>query len=142
MPFPLSLKRIHVFAPDLDGARAFYADVLGLRLKETHDGLLRFAGADFEIDVFRCEGPSDLDGYSRFAGCSAAFAVPCVDTAMRALREQGVNVLHEVPNTAADGTRYAAFADPFGTVFEVIEAASPGVRANDPPPSAGSRSTQ
>jgi len=118
----LTLGRIHVFAPDLGQARAFYGAVLGLRLLATHDRLVRFAGSDFEIDVFECERATDVSGYSREAGSSVSFAVNNVSAAMRELRGKGVNVLHEVPNTAADGTRYAAFADPFGTVFELIEA--------------------
>lgn len=125
MSLPWSLRRIHVFAPDLEKARTFYADVLGLHLAETHEGLLRFTGPDFEMDVFRCEGPSDTSGYSRVAGASVAFSVASVEAAMQELRDKGVNVLHDVPNVAADGTRYAAFADPFGTVFELIEAAAP-----------------
>lgn len=119
----LKLGRIHVFAPDLGQATAFYRDVLGLRLVETHEGLLRFAGDGFEIDVFECESATSVDGYSRVAGSSVSFAVDDVSAAMRELRDKGINVLHEVPNVAADGTRYAAFADPFGTVFELIEAA-------------------
>lgn len=59
--------------------------------------------------------------YSNEAGVSVSFTVPDLEAAMQTLREAGVDVLHEVPNTATDGTRYAAFADPFGTVFELIE---------------------
>jgi len=117
----LKLGRIHVFAPDLETAAAFYRDILGLRLVDTHDRLLRFAGENFEIDVFECERAADVHGYSRVAGSSVSFEVASVDHAMQDLRAKGVNVLHEVPNTAADGTRYAAFADPFGSVFELIE---------------------
>ena len=122
----LKLGRIHVFAPDLGQAASFYRDILGLRLVATHDRLLRLAGNDFEIDIFECERAADIAGYSRQAGSSVSFAVTSVRDAMRELREQGVNVLHEMPNTAADGTRYAAFADPFGTVFELIEVAPSG----------------
>lgn len=120
----LSLGRIHVFAPDLDRARTFYADVLGLQLREIHDGLMRFAGADFEIDIFQCDRASQVGDYSSEAGVSVSFTVRNLEAAMQTLREAGVEVLHEVPNTASDGTRYVAFADPFGTVFELIEAAT------------------
>lgn len=117
----LILGRIHVFAPDLGQAAAFYGDALGLRLVESHAGMQRFQGQGFDIDVFQCDAASSVDGYSSVAGVSVSFRVTDLEQAMLDLRERGVRVLHEVPNTASDGTRYAAFADPFGTVFELIE---------------------
>ena len=120
----LTLGRLHVFAPDLDQATRFYGDILGLRMIATHDRLLRFAGDGFEIDIFQCDRASQVGDYSSEAGVSVSFTVTDLEAAMQALRADGVEVLHEVPNTASDGTRYAAFADPFGTVFELIEAAT------------------
>ncbi len=117
----LTLGRLQVFAPDLDRASRFYGGVLGLRLVATYERMLRFAVDGFEIDIFQCDRASQVGDYSSEAGVSLSFTVTDLEAAMHALREDGVEVLHAVPNTASDGTRYAAFADPFGTVFELIE---------------------
>ena len=127
MPTELQLRRILVFAPDLRAARHFYGEVLGLRLEGKQNGLMHFRGANFELDVFECERSSEYSGYSQQAGSAVAFSVPSIDEAMKELRRKGVDFLHERPNEAPDGTRYVAFVDPFGTVFELIESSN-----NDP----------
>jgi glyoxylase I family protein len=117
----LQLHRILVFAPDLQVARQFYGETLGLKLEVTQGGVTRFRGSNFELDLFECEGSTESIAYSRQAGSAVAFSVSSLDVAMSELRSKGVDFLHERPNEAPDGTRYAAFADPFGTVFELIE---------------------
>jgi glyoxylase I family protein len=117
----LQFHRILVFAPDLQVARQFYGETLGLRLELTQCGVTRFRGSNFDLELFECEGSTESVSYSRQAGSAVAFSVSSIDDAMRELRSKGVDFLHERPNEALDGTRYAAFADPFGTVFELIE---------------------
>ena len=117
----LRLLRILVFAPDLEEAKRFYSDVLELRLDSAHGDLLRFHGANFVLDVFACQEHSEFGAYAQQAGSSVAFSVPSLDDAMRELKGHGVHFLHEKPNQAPDGSRYAAFVDPFGTVFEIVE---------------------
>lgn len=117
----LTFANVLVFAPDLSGARAFYGDVLGLAVEAETSEHVVFRGGDFQLTVFICEGgDADPSTHSRCAGSAVAFAVESLDAAMRELRSRGVRFLHETPNGGPLG-RYAAFADPFGTVHELVE---------------------
>ena len=117
----LHIRRIIVFATDLEEARGFYEGILGLEWVPVQDGFIRFRGGNFELDVFQCERTSSFEGYSEKTGVGVVFSVPSVEEAMRELRSKGVRVLHEQPNEAPDGSCYAAFVDPFGTVLEIAE---------------------
>jgi catechol 2,3-dioxygenase-like lactoylglutathione lyase family enzyme len=117
----LSLQNVLVFAPDLEGARDFYEDVLGLQLERRGEDYLSFQGANFRLTVFACERPTQPDNYSQQAGSSIAFAVQSLDAVVARLTEKGVRFLHATPNEGPLG-RYVAFVDPFGTVHELVEA--------------------
>ncbi len=117
----LSLQNVLVFAPDLEAARHFYGEVLGLNLVGTGENSISFEGANFQLEVFSCETPTQPTGYSRQAGSSIAFAVSSLDVAVAELRAKGVQFLHSTPNEGPSG-RYVAFVDPFGTVHELIQA--------------------
>ena len=117
----LSLHNVLVFAPDLEGARQFYEDVLGLQLDRSGADYLSFQGMNFRLTVFSCERSTQPDTYSQQAGSSIAFAVPSLDAAVARLAEKGVRFLHATPNEGPLG-RYVAFVDPFGTVHELVEA--------------------
>ena len=120
MALQLVLNRVIVFAPDLDGARRFFADVLGLRLVRDEGGPLTFEGSNFALTVFECEGGTVTDTYSQRAGVSLSFLVPSLEEAMSELSGKGVRFLHASPKVGPVG-RYVAFVDPFGTVFELVE---------------------
>ncbi len=112
---------------DLDRARAFYEEVLGLRTSpEEMDGILRL----------HTGGGRDVLVYSKGADHSPAtytvlnFPVPDVDAAVAELTGRGVEFLHyDSPPTdetgvmRAGGPLIAWFADPAGNVFSVIEQA-------------------
>ena len=116
----LSLQNVLVFAPDLEAARHFYAEVLGLDLVGSGENHLSLEGANFRLTVFSCETPTQPERYSRQAGSSIAFAVASLDDAVEELRARGVRVLHSRPNEGPSG-RYVAFVDPFGTVHELVQ---------------------
>lgn len=116
----LSLHNVLVFAPDLVAARGFYADVLGLELERTTETSVLLRGANFRLAIFACARSTDASGYSKQAGSAIALAVPSLDDAITTLRAKGVRILHTTPNEGPLG-RYVAFADPFGTVHELVE---------------------
>jgi catechol 2,3-dioxygenase-like lactoylglutathione lyase family enzyme len=120
MALRLSLGKILVFAPDLEVARRFYGEALGLELEREAETRLSFRGADFELTVFACESSTKSEGYSREAGSSVAFAVTSLDAAISELSARGVRFLHDSPQEGPLG-RYVAFCDPFGTVHELVE---------------------
>jgi len=117
----LSIQSVLVFAPDLDVARYFYEELLGLSLDRLEEGFLLFHCTDFQLAVFLCEKESPSQSYSREAGSSIAFAVSDLDVAVAELTAKGVRFLHSTPNMGPIG-RYVAFANPFGTVHELVEA--------------------
>ncbi|MGH7293102.1 MAG: VOC family protein [Myxococcota bacterium] len=116
----LRLNKVIVFAPDLERARQFYGDVLGLRLKRADRTSLAFEGDGFALTIFACARASEPSGYAEEAGSSVAFAVSSLDASIAELRRHGVRLLHAEPNEGPFG-RYVAFADPFGTVHELVE---------------------
>jgi len=111
---------------DLDAARTFYEEVLGLRTSAEPQmgGLLHLHLA----------GGRDVLVYAKGAGHSPAtytvlnFPVPDVDAAVAELTARGVQFLHyDEPPTdetgvmRAGGPLIAWFTDPAGNVFSVIE---------------------
>jgi predicted enzyme related to lactoylglutathione lyase len=111
---------------DLDAARTFYTDVLGLwtTTEPEMGGLLHLHLA----------GGRDVLVYAKGAGHTAAtytvlnFPVPDVDAAVAELTARGVQFLHyDQPPTddtgvmRAGGPLIAWFTDPAGNVFSVIE---------------------
>jgi len=116
----LSLNRVMIFAPDIVGARQFFGEVLGLDLMRADEQTLTFQGSGFVLSVFLCEDIDAPDRYSQRPGASVAFTVPSLEVAMSELAAKGVRFLHSAPKAGPVG-RYVAFADPFGTVFELME---------------------
>jgi catechol 2,3-dioxygenase-like lactoylglutathione lyase family enzyme len=116
----LSFGRILIFAPDLNVARGFYVDVLGLNLLDGDDRALTFKAPTFLLTVFPCIDDSPPQNDSERPCASVAFTVPSLEAAISELTAKGVKFLHSAPNTGSIG-RYAAFTDPFGTVFELVE---------------------
>ncbi len=117
----LFLQNVLVFAPDLEAARGFYGEVLGLTFVGTEENFLSFKGANFQLTVFSCETPTQPASYSQQAGSSLAFAVASLDAAIAELKAKGVRFLHSAPNEGPLG-RYVAFVDPFGIVHELVQA--------------------
>lgn len=116
----ISLADLLVFAPDLELARHFYGDILGLQLQSSEERLLTFTGDGFVLNIFPCESSTSSLEHSRRAGCTVSFNVASLETTMAELSAKGVRFLHESPNHGPFG-RYVAFEDPFGTVFEFLQ---------------------
>ena len=123
LPLRVRPGRLLLFAPDLEVARAFYADVLGLRLLNETDRQLEFECDGLPIDIFKCDHGRSPGLHSSEAGVAMAFQVEDLDEVVQSLRDAGVPVLHDAPGVNAMG-RYVAFTDPFGVVHELIEVAA------------------
>ena len=85
----ISLHKVLIFAPDLEVARHFYGDLLGLGLKRAEESFLSFQGSDFGLTIFACDRPTQPEGYSEQAGSSIAFAVESLDAAVSELAARG-----------------------------------------------------
>jgi predicted enzyme related to lactoylglutathione lyase len=113
---------------DLDAARTFYEEVLGLRTSSepTMGGVLHLHLAGGRDVLVYAKGPA----HSPATYTVLNFPVPDVDAAVAELSGRGVQFLHyEQPPTddtgvmRAGGPLIAWFADPAGNVFSVIEQA-------------------
>jgi predicted enzyme related to lactoylglutathione lyase len=111
---------------DLDAARTFYEQVLGLRTTPVTEmgGLLRLNLAGGRDVLVYAKGPA----HSPATYTVLNFPVPDVDAAVAELTSRGVQFLHyDEPPTdetgvmRAGGPLIAWFTDPAGNVFSVIE---------------------
>jgi len=101
-------------------SKAFYMDVLGLKLIEEHDDCLKFKAGNHNVIMFHGSSQSiDYDhGYN--ANSTLVFTVDKLDEKIDELKSQGVVFVHESPNENRWG-RYAAFKDPSGIIHELME---------------------
>jgi catechol 2,3-dioxygenase-like lactoylglutathione lyase family enzyme len=107
---------------DVDAARAFYADVLGLEVETAHGMLTLHLGGGTNVLVYPKPGHTPAE----FTVLN--FPVPDIEKAVDELTARGVTFLHyEHPPTdergimRAGGPLIAWFTDPAGNVFSVLE---------------------
>lgn len=109
---------------DLDRARRFYEDTLGLETTKQMDGeVLALKSGNTEVAVYRSE----------FAGTNKAtaltFNVEDIDSEVRQLKDKGVSFEHyDMPGLeqrgdlyVADGMKTAWFKDPDGNILSLLE---------------------
>ena len=110
---------------DLDRAREYYRDTLGLKLvDEFGSEVVRMKSGGTLFDVYRSE----------FAGTNKAtaltFGVDDIDSEVRELKDKGVSFEHyelegltrEGDIYSAEGMKTAWFKDPDGNILSLIEA--------------------
>jgi predicted enzyme related to lactoylglutathione lyase len=111
---------------DLDAARTFYEDVLGLQTSGEPEmgGIMHLQLAGGRDVLVYAKGP----GHTPASYTVLNFPVPDVDAAVAELTARGVQFLHyDEPPTddtgvmRAGGPLIAWFTDPAGNVFSVIE---------------------
>ena len=119
----ISIGKPMVFVPDLEEATRFYCETLGLSLVEHATDRVLVRGADFDLILFPCDSNCSSEGYASVAGSTISFQVADLDAAVLKLRSARTRILHDAPQQGPY-SRYVAFADPFGTVHELVEALS------------------
>jgi catechol 2,3-dioxygenase-like lactoylglutathione lyase family enzyme len=122
----VKLGMIVVLTPDLDEARRFYGDWLGLKLDRETGNQLIFDLGGTELHVFSCTDVAP-SGYRHgvTAATACAFEVASIEAEMSRLKALGVVFLHARPaENALSGIRYAAFEAPGGNVHELVERVS------------------
>jgi len=105
MPGPLSTAHTITKLPaqDLERARAFYRDKLGLEPVEERSGGLRYVCGPTEFHLF------DSAGAPSGNSTQMAFEVEDLEAALADLRARGVTFAHfEMPGFGADGDTIAA----------------------------------
>ncbi|MFE3799984.1 VOC family protein [Nocardia tengchongensis] len=127
----MQLLRIHhaaIIATDYGKSKAFYTEILGLRIlaenyrAERHSYKLDLALPDgSQIELFSFPEPPPRPSRPEAAGLRhLAFAVPDVEQALAELRGRGVAV-EEVRVDEYTGKRFAFFFDPDGLPLELYE---------------------
>jgi len=127
----MELQQIHhvaIIASDYAASKAFYTEVLGLRvLAENY----RAERESYKLDLSLPDGsqlelfsfPNPPARPSRPEACGLrhlAFAVPDVESAIRELHERGV-ATEEIRVDEYTGRRFAFFADPDGLPLELYQ---------------------
>ena len=119
------LKEAHAVLPaaDLDRARQFYHDKLGLDPAEMHEGLLMYRDASVAFEVYETENAGTAKN------TQLGWVTDDLDREMRELRERGVVFEdYDVPGlktvdgvAMGDGMRTAWFRDSEGNFLCVSE---------------------
>ena len=114
-------SHLFVLVSDLERARAFYVDVLGLELVMQHEGYVRVGGADgFHIGFE--EGPPGAVGAP---GIEIVIQVDDVDARFREIKAAGVP-FDEVPEDQDWGARHAWLRDPDGYRLSIYSSVREG----------------
>lgn len=101
---------------DLDAARRWYADVLGIEPYFAEPFYVGFNVGGFELGLLPEEGGASRSG----TGVIAYWGVDDADAALTRLLELGARERGGVQDVG-DGIRLATVLDPFGNVFGIIE---------------------
>jgi catechol 2,3-dioxygenase-like lactoylglutathione lyase family enzyme len=119
----MQLGVIVILTPELDEARRFYRDVLGLSLRREAANQLVFDLGAVEFNVFSCTDPAPATyRHGATAATVCAFEVASIEAEMERMQACGVVFLHAKPaENAFSGVRYAAFQAPGGNVHEIVE---------------------
>jgi catechol 2,3-dioxygenase-like lactoylglutathione lyase family enzyme len=129
-----------VRVPDFDAAVEWYVETLDFRLvksallREKMYGFMTAPGAESGFMVELIAGPGaehrpayeDIGSSLRLLGLHhVAFRVGSVDDAIRQLKSRKVAIISEPHNVPELGLRLGFFADPWGNLFELIQAITP-----------------
>jgi glyoxylase I family protein len=110
-----------VLTPAFAEAKAFYRDVLGLRMASELSDIAIFAlDGGAELHLFECAAPAPNAPHGEAGATVLVFEVEDLDARMAELKGRGVTFIHQTP--AANALfRYAAFTAPGGVVHELAE---------------------
>lgn len=114
------ISGIRVGVRDLERARAFFRDCVGLEEAFANEQIVRFKTGDASllIEPVEADDPEAEDLVGRYTGIT--FAEGNAQAAYEALASRGVEFLGP-PERMAWGGIFAHFRDPDGNVFTIVE---------------------
>ncbi|MDD2884303.1 MAG: VOC family protein [Dechloromonas sp.] len=138
----LGLHHLAILCSDYQRAKAFYVDLLGLRIIAEHyraerdSYKLDLALADgSQIELFSFPHPPPRPSYPEACGLRhLAFAVTDLDAVIARLAEQGIRC-EAIRLDAVNQRRFTFFSDPDGLPLELYEVGSGPSQVNDDRPS-------
>jgi catechol 2,3-dioxygenase-like lactoylglutathione lyase family enzyme len=116
---------------DLEVARRFYGDVLGLEEVDAGEEWVQFAMGG--SNVFELLQRSDLVQYDR-RRFQPGFSVRDISLARRRLIDRGAEPITEIEVASDGGSSWCYFRDPEGNVFEVTQRGAPSSDDRDDAP--------
>lgn len=116
----LSFGEVQSFVSDLDVAKQFYVDTLGLKLVKTAERwlILDVSGNQF-ILMAGGRPVAEREPYGTECATVLCFLSEDIDRDYEALKSKGVRFFSEV-NVVAEG-KYVGFQDPDGNLLELIQ---------------------
>ena len=115
-PSFLGLRTVTYAVGDLERAKAWYADVLGVAPYFDQPFYVGFNVGGFELGLQPAEGTQQPGE----GGSTAYWGVPNAERALAQLLTQGAKVAQPLQDVG-DGIRVATVKDPFGNLLGVIE---------------------
>ena len=115
-PHFLGLRTVTYAVADLERAKAWYADVLGVAPYFDQPFYVGFNVGGFELGLQPAEGAQQPG----VGGSTAYWGVPDAERALAQLLTQGAKVAQPLQDVG-DGIKVAAVKDPFGNVFGLIQ---------------------
>ncbi|MBF5041700.1 VOC family protein [Aggregicoccus sp. 17bor-14] len=112
----LGLRTVTYAVADLERAKAWYADVLGVAPYFDQPFYVGFNVGGFELGLQPAEGAQQPGA----GGSTAYWGVPDAERALAQLLTQGAKVAQPLQDVG-DGIKVAAVKDPFGNVFGLIQ---------------------
>ncbi len=113
---------VQIGVGDLDQAIDWYCNTLGFELSEEHNYhpvAVDLVHEGCRLLLHAADEPARID-YPRVSQTLICVQTENIRGTMQALREKGVEFLHETPQEFPAGL-FAAFRDPFGNVHELVE---------------------
>ena len=115
-PSFLGLRTVTYAVADLERAKAWYADVLGVAPYFDQPFYVGFNVGGFELGLQPAEGAQQPGE----GGSTAYWGVPNAERALAQLLTQGAKVAQPLQDVG-DGIRVATVKDPFGNLLGIIE---------------------
>ena len=115
-PSFLGLRTVTYAVGDLERAKAWYADVLGVAPYFDQPFYVGFNVGGFELGLQPAEGTQQPGE----GGSTAYWGVPNAERALAQLLTQGAKVAQPLQDVG-DGIRVATVKDPFGNLLGIIE---------------------
>ena len=110
MPLPLQVRRVMLFARDLDQMTDFYHKTLGLAITNQSDGFVDLDGGGCRIALHRSASANP-------GAAKICFYSEDVGAARTALADRGIKFGQEI--LGEDGLRLCNFADPEGNKLQL-----------------------
>ena len=116
---------IQINVVNMDQAIDFYSNKLGFQVK-SRDHYPYVVVLEHEPNTFilsKVDKPAQID-YPNVAQTLINFQTDNLDGTLKDLKEKGVDLIHETPQTCPVGV-YVALRDPSGNVMEILEFRTP-----------------